>query len=105
MYDMYCVKHMSPKTVTIPDNTHKRIIKYKARLTSMDGKQRTIGDGIEDLFNEAEWLSKLQAAYAEADKLNEEAKKSGKIVLATQGADVALAVLKAYIQHVKERSK
>ena len=96
---------MSPKTVTIPDNTHKRIIKFKARLTSMDGKQRTIGDGIEDLFNEAEWLPKLESAYIDADKLCEEAKQSGKIVLALQAADKALRGLREYIQHVKERSK
>lgn len=76
-----------------------------ACLDRLGTREQTQPDILHTLIAESEWLPKLESAYAKSNALNEEGKKTGKASLLSQAANVALSTLKAYIEHIKERSQ
>lgn len=93
----------------MPDQKKLKVYKVypedHLRLERLGTRDQTQPDIIHNLISETEWLPKLELAYAKASALTEEGSKTGKSSLIAQGAGVALSVLKAYIEYIKERSR
>lgn len=86
------------KTITIKNETHTRLMRLGV-------KGQTFDDIIQQLLTEPKIMSKIDEALSVAIEKAEESKKSAKISLAHEAADIAISTLKAIKVRIEQRSR